>query len=146
MCRESRSLTPFLSRRPGDILLLATDGFSDNVFPTELEQLVALIKHRVDNPPPEEAGQPDAEGRSFAQTLADVCVNFARICSFKVSLLLLSVSCRVELTRLHPRFSQPNKESPFEVEARRYGHKDLKGGKVDDVTVVAVVVEAAEKA
>lgn len=32
------------------------------------------------------------------------------------------------------------------MEARRYGHHDLKGGKVDDVCVVAVVVEAAEEA
>lgn len=44
------------------------------------------------------------------------------------------------MIRLH---CQPNKQSPFEIEARRYGHHDLKGGKVDDVCVVVIVAEAA---
>ena len=99
---------------------MATDGFVDNVFPAELEQLVSLVADRVANPPAPVDGQPAEPERSLAQYVADVAVNFARLCSFK-----------------------PNKESPFEVEARRYGHHDLKGGKVDDVCVIAVVVKAA---
>jgi hypothetical protein len=35
---------------------------------------------------------------------------------------------------------QENKESPFEAEARTHG-LDYKGGKVDDVCVIAVLVQ-----
>lgn len=87
-CTEAQPSRPPLpslfSRRAGDILILATDGFSDNVFPAELEQLVALVSDKVANPSPEEQGQPGAEDRGLAQTLADVATQFARICSMKV--------------------------------------------------------------
>ncbi|SCV69420.1 BQ2448_2440 [Microbotryum intermedium] len=112
----------------GDILVLATDGFSDNVWPQQLEELVALVQNyqnklllsiptpdsRTGTPPP----SPKKDSRTFARILADLCVTFAKICAVK-----------------------PNRQSPFEIEARRYGHRDVRGGKVDDVCVVVVVVK-----
>ncbi|KAK4058633.1 Protein phosphatase 2C 7 [Microbotryomycetes sp. JL221] len=103
----------------GDIVLAATDGYSDNVHTQELEQLIALVRKRHDEMDSNPAkAQEEGETRSFAQLIADVAVNFARLCSFK-----------------------PDKTTPFELEARRYGHRDLTGGKVDDVCVVVTVVD-----
>ncbi|KAK4053181.1 Protein phosphatase 2C 7 [Microbotryomycetes sp. JL201] len=105
--------------KSGDIVLTATDGYSDNVHPFELEQLIALVKQRYDEMDSNPAkAQEEGETRSFAQLVADVAVNFARLCSFK-----------------------PDKKTPFEIEAKRFGHHDLTGGKVDDVCVVVTVID-----
>ncbi|KAM0792602.1 hypothetical protein ACM66B_005263 [Microbotryomycetes sp. NB124-2] len=106
----------------GDIVLTATDGYSDNVHAHELEQLVSLVRQRHDEMDSNPAkAQEEGETRSFAQLVADVAVNFARLCSFK-----------------------PDKRTPFEVEAKRFGHHDLTGGKVDDVCVVCCVVDGVD--
>lgn len=85
----SPSLHPFipiamaanhLVRRDGDILLLTTDGFSDNVWPRELEQLLSLVIS--DN---KSSSSTDVE---LVQKIAAACCNFARICSFKVCLIV----------------------------------------------------------
>lgn len=61
------------------------------MFPVELEQLVMLVKERyrkqASTPGSSEEASVtrDKDSRSLAKTLADVCVNYARICSFKVS-------------------------------------------------------------
>ncbi|SCZ96863.1 BZ3500_MvSof-1268-A1-R1_Chr4-1g06796 [Microbotryum saponariae] len=109
----------------GDILVLATDGFSDNVWPNELEQLVALVQEHEHELSPFGSNEDSAKDTgpnkvpmTFAQGLANACVNFANTCAFK-----------------------ENKISPFEIEARRYGYNDLRGGKIDDVCVVVVVVK-----
>jgi protein phosphatase PTC7 len=95
--------------RTDDILLLATDGFSDNVWNRELEQIITLILK-------EDAALPSLQ---LAEKVAASCCHYARVCSFK-----------------------QNKESPFEVEARQH-NLNFRGGKVDDVCVIAVVVKGA---
>ncbi|GAA97804.1 uncharacterized protein L969DRAFT_96199 [Mixia osmundae IAM 14324] len=93
--------------RHDDLVVLYTDGFSDNVFVRELEALVAAVSKAC-------KGQMSEE--DFVQTLANQLVRYARACSFSQT-----------------------KESPFELEARRHGNADLTGGKIDDITVVALL-------
>lgn len=88
-----------------------TDGFSDNVFNREVEQLVSLIIADT-----VAKGEGDNKA-ALIEKIANACVHFARLCSFKT-----------------------DKESPFEVEARQHG-LEFRGGKVDDVCVVAVLVQ-----
>ena len=57
-------------------------------------------------PPAERTLESEA---AVTQLLSDSCVGYARVCAFKT-----------------------DKESPFEHEARRYGHR-YPGGKVDDI-------------
>lgn len=94
-----------------DILILTTDGFSDNVFHAELEQLIVLLLDDA------RAKGIQGDHQAVISTIAQACCNFARICAFK-----------------------PDKESPFEVEARQHG-LEFKGGKVDDVCVLAVLIQ-----
>ncbi|GAA5859103.1 hypothetical protein JCM1840_003753 [Sporobolomyces johnsonii] len=108
----------------GDVVVVATDGFGDNVFSEgELEQLVALVRGKADESvaDADEAGEHAQaqvdRAHLLAASVAQTAVNFARLVSFK-----------------------EDKVTPFEVEARRWGYRDLKGGKVDDVTVVVAVV------
>lgn len=78
--------------RAGDVVLCATDGYSDNVFPEELEQLVSLVRQRYDEQTanPDSTDKTESPPRTFAKTLADVAVNFARLCSSKVRSRLAS--------------------------------------------------------
>lgn len=66
---ESKGLKPFCSQefeldvKKGDVVVMATDGVLDNVFPREAETIVSLIHRRGD--PPDVA----AEGLArFAQS------------------------------------------------------------------------------
>lgn len=62
--------------RSGDIVILGTDGFSDNVHKGELEQITKLVlEHQVRDSLSDEATM---------DRLALACVNYARLCSFKV--------------------------------------------------------------
>ncbi|GAA5931623.1 uncharacterized protein JCM15063_001519 [Sporobolomyces koalae] len=112
----------------GDIVVLSTDGFGDNVFPEEMQQLVGLVYDKCLET--QQQGQTSSGGpvgtvmtiddHLFASSLAQTSLNFARLVSFK-----------------------RDKVTPFEVEARRYGYgkgSGLGGGKVDDITVVVAVV------
>ncbi|GAA6011607.1 hypothetical protein JCM11491_004703 [Sporobolomyces phaffii] len=121
---------------PGDVVLVTTDGFGDNVFGQEVEQLCTLVhakclEEQQEPPPPSPSPSPSEQGTRrergdqvddhlFASSLAQTSLNFARLVSFK-----------------------RDKVTPFEVEARRYGYgkaSGLGGGKVDDITVVVAVV------
>ncbi|GAA5837050.1 hypothetical protein JCM11251_004484 [Rhodosporidiobolus azoricus] len=117
----------------GDVVLVVTDGFSDNVFDKgEADLLISAVRSKVDahfqalgkeegrDVPP---GEKDAE---LASSIARTAVSFARMISVR-----------------------EDKVTPFEVESRRWGAggKDgFKGGKVDDVTVVVAVVRKVETA
>ncbi|GJJ12445.1 hypothetical protein Clacol_006687 [Clathrus columnatus] len=57
--------------RGGDIIIAYTDGFSDNVHPSEIRQITSLAMR-----------QGSSEDRS-AQDLADRLVEYARVCMFK---------------------------------------------------------------
>ncbi|KAL8284250.1 hypothetical protein RQP46_004999 [Phenoliferia psychrophenolica] len=61
--------------QPGDLVVVATDGFSDNVHVGELEQITKLVlEHQV---------RDSASDGETMDRLALACVNFARLCSFK---------------------------------------------------------------
>lgn len=120
--QPSHSATWNVRVRDGDIALIATDGFWDNVSTPEVLQLVAFIrrKHRTawiermsdistDNV---------AEERDLANVLAYNLLSYARMCQFSTS-----------------------KTSPFERDAARHGIH-YPGGKVDDIAlIVSLIVE-----
>ncbi|GAA5910280.1 hypothetical protein JCM6882_003239, partial [Rhodosporidiobolus microsporus] len=113
----------------GDVVLVVTDGFSDNVFDKgEADLLVSAVRSKVDQhflslPAAPTPAERDAE---LASAIARTAVSFARMISVR-----------------------EDKVTPFEVESKRWraGGKDgFKGGKVDDVTVVVAVVRKVETA
>lgn len=114
----------------GDVVVLSTDGFGDNVFGEEMQQLCQLVHEKcLETQTAAAASSSSSESPAtvttvddhlFASSLAQTSLNFARLVMFK-----------------------RDKVTPFEVEARRYGYgkgSGLGGGKVDDVTVVVAVV------
>jgi protein phosphatase PTC7 len=117
--------------REGDVVVLSTDGFGDNVFGEEMQQLCQLVHEKCLEATKSTATTTTTtaeEGRQsvivdehlLASSLAQTSLNFARLVMFK-----------------------KDKVTPFEVEARRYGYgkgSGLGGGKVDDVTVVVAVI------
>jgi len=108
----------------GDIVILYTDGLSDNVFSTELASICSLVSRQFAMSPPT-LNQPIRGGGTVqfqhledlqVQAMADRIVEYAQLCMIN--------SQRV---------------SPFEREALRAG-LDFRGGKLDDVTVVVAMV------
>lgn len=74
------------SLQAGDIVVVATDGFSDNVHPGELEQITKLVlEHQV---------RDVATDGQTMDRLALALVNFSRLCMFKAGLLSRSASFR----------------------------------------------------
>jgi len=120
--------------RHGDVILLYTDGLSDNIFASHLLELSLLSQSLASRSPPlsaatgDEAGSLSSElslGGEAAETtqakrLARMCVEHARKAMVDVGAL-----------------------TPFELAAKSEGGWewwDWIGGKIDDVTVIAVVV------
>ncbi|UZJ54518.1 hypothetical protein CBS101457_003838 [Exobasidium rhododendri] len=106
----------------GDIVLVATDGFWDNVSVTEVLQLIKFIeeKHRIAHVDRmlDISNDPLAEEEDLVNVLAHNLLSYALMCQFS-----------------------ENKTSPFEKEAARYGIR-YPGGKVDDVAIiVSLIVE-----
>ena len=109
----------------GDMLICATDGFGDNVFPNETEILLGRI--RANEAKLRKQDSEDSAGHAGARALADQkltqhaadsLVNYAKLCSEK-----------------------EDKKSPFEVEAAKHGLR-YRGGKVDDICVIVALVRA----
>ncbi|TCD60591.1 hypothetical protein EIP91_009836 [Steccherinum ochraceum] len=96
--------------RDGDIIILFTDGLSDNVFMPELVSICALVSRQFS-----EQSSPNMEDVQV-QTMADRIVDFARLV-------------------MH----QTKRMSPFQASAAREGIH-YPGGKVDDVTVLVALV------
>jgi protein phosphatase PTC7 len=112
-----------LQLEDGDVVMLATDGFGDNVFEEgEANVLVTAVRQKLEaahNLPdafPLTRPEKDAE---FASAVASTAVSFARMISVR-----------------------EDKVTPFEVESKKWlgAKRAFKGGKVDDVTVVVAVV------
>lgn len=116
--------------KSGDVVVLSTDGFGDNVFGEEVEQLLQLVHQKCLETQTQQQQQQQGGGGEeavekvdehlFSSSLAQTSLNFSRLVMFK-----------------------KDKVTPFEVEARRYGYgkeSGLGGGKVDDVTVLVAVV------
>ena len=100
--------------RPGDIIVLATDGVFDNLFDDEIGRLLADAALRG-------GGEVDvcdvASGKPpSAQRLAELIATEARTASL-----------------------QRARRTPFEVGAAEAGHQ-MPGGKLDDVSVICVRV------
>ncbi|GAA5860729.1 hypothetical protein JCM8547_005516 [Rhodosporidiobolus lusitaniae] len=120
-----------LQLEDGDVVMLVTDGFSDNVFDEgEANVLVTAVRQKLETYFAGKAKEDGGEGiaevsraerdKELASSVARTAVSFARMISVR-----------------------EDKVTPFEVEARRWsagGKGGFKGGKVDDVTVVVAVV------
>ncbi|ORX38264.1 phosphatase 2C-like domain-containing protein [Kockovaella imperatae] len=111
--------------QPGDIILLYTDGLSDNVpsahFPLLLSHLRGIMDH------PDNADLSPAERDSeLARLFADVLVAYGR-------------RAMVRTGEEVDESGKPSWKTPFEVEAKKAG-LNFKGGKIDDITVLASVV------
>ncbi|GAA5915145.1 hypothetical protein JCM8208_002149 [Rhodotorula glutinis] len=121
-----------LQLEDGDVVLLVTDGYSDNIWADgETNRLVELVRTKLDS---EAAAAASKDGTStspspsrpashaaLASSIAQTAVNFARVVSVR-----------------------PDVYTPFAAEAKRWDVKGMVGGKVDDVTVVCAVVRRGE--
>ncbi|KAI0699720.1 protein serine/threonine phosphatase 2C [Cytidiella melzeri] len=110
----------------GDIVILFTDGLSDNVFPSELISICSLVSRQYAHSPPPltPAGDSSKQDYKFirteedaqVQTIAERIVNYAQLC-----------------------MNNKKRVTPFERAAAREGMY-FRGGKIDDVTVIAAMV------
>ena len=98
----------------GDLIIAYTDGFSDNVFPEEVEVLIGRIRGNNTK-----LKYPEGKQR-ITQHIADALRNYASMCAGK-----------------------HDKKSPFETEAVKNGMR-YKGGKMDDITIVVANVTALD--
>ncbi|GAA6059414.1 hypothetical protein JCM10212_003646 [Sporobolomyces blumeae] len=118
--------------KDGDVVVVSTDGFGDNVFGEELEQLCGLVHQKLledaaaaaaavgssNDASPSSTSALAVDPHVLSSSLAQTCLNFARLVMPK-----------------------RDKVTPFEVEARKYGYgRELGGGKTDDCLVVVAVV------
>ncbi|CAG8498480.1 8611_t:CDS:2 [Ambispora leptoticha] len=102
----------------GDVIVLATDGFFDNVFPEEAVSLVYLELEDILNGDRVYWNNHNEELNSRLRKLARKLTDTAR----KYSL-------------------NPKRLSPFSQSAKRTGESRL-GGKIDDITVLVTLVRA----
>ncbi|KAJ8295666.1 K(+)/H(+) antiporter 1 [Rhodotorula toruloides] len=100
--------------KDGDIVMLVTDGYSDNIWAEgETDRLVSLIRTKVAS-----SASPSSTDSELASAIAQTAVNFARMVSFR-----------------------KDAYTPFCAEAKRWKIRGMdRGGKVDDVTVVVAIV------
>ncbi|GAA5992459.1 hypothetical protein JCM10908_000826 [Rhodotorula pacifica] len=113
----------------GDVIMLFTDGYSDNVWPSgETDRLLELVRSRIDtaalsSPSSSESSAAALQARTqadkeLASSIAQTAVTFARMIAVR-----------------------PDVYTPFAAESKRWQVKGMeRGGKVDDVTVVVGVV------
>ncbi|GAA6012415.1 hypothetical protein JCM10207_007079 [Rhodosporidiobolus poonsookiae] len=125
--------THSLQLEDGDVVLLFTDGFSDNVFDEgEADVLVSAVRSKLDAlasaSAASEEGAPEPSraerDKDLASSLARTAVAFARMIAVR-----------------------HDKVTPFEREADKWigrGKHGMQGGKVDDVTVCVAVVRKEE--
>lgn len=107
-----------LALRDGDVVVAATDGAFDNVYPDEAARVVvdALAKANAANV---------AAPRTIVPLIADEAA--------------VSAASAALAARAHERAADPSFLSPFAYGAQQLGYRFF-GGKMDDVTVVVAVV------
>eukprot|EP01013_Petalomonas_cantuscygni_P016770 TRINITY_DN33820_c0_g1_i1.p1 TRINITY_DN33820_c0_g1~~TRINITY_DN33820_c0_g1_i1.p1 ORF type:complete len:365 (-),score=95.91 TRINITY_DN33820_c0_g1_i1:136-1230(-) len=121
-----------VSVRPGDFVVVGTDGLFDNVFDDEIAAIVA-------------AGSPSAEPPSPVAEISDSGSDFrgqdgGLDAAEKPPLPKQAAAALLE--KALKRAESHNDLVPFGVNAQRAGHRMSFGGKMDDVTVlVARVVD-----
>ncbi|GAA6051510.1 hypothetical protein JCM3770_000389 [Rhodotorula araucariae] len=110
-----------LQLEDGDVVLLVTDGYSDNIWADgETNRLVELVRTKLDTAPTPSSSRSVADA-ALASSIAQTAVNFARV-----------IAVRQDV------------QTPFAAEARRWQVQGMVGGKVDDVTVVCAVVRKGD--
>ncbi|BGO97970.1 Protein phosphatase 2C 7 [Rhodotorula toruloides] len=116
--------TVSMQLKDGDIVMLVTDGYSDNIWAEgETDRLVSLIRTKVASSASSTAS-PSSTDSELASAIAQTAVNFARMVSFR-----------------------KDAYTPFCAEAKRWKIRGMeRGGKVDDVTVLVAVVRRQEGA
>ncbi|KAI0798040.1 phosphatase 2C-like domain-containing protein [Abortiporus biennis] len=103
--------------RDGDIIIVYTDGLSDNVFTSEITSICSLVSRQFALSPDNMGIEEDKlNDDRRAQAIADRLVDYAQMCMMSKT-----------------------RASPFERAATRAA-KYYRGGKLDDVTVLAVIV------
>lgn len=104
--------------RDGDIVILFTDGLSDNVFMTEISTICSLVSRQFAVKPRQlDDREEEAREDVLAQALADRLVDYGLMCMMN-----------------------KQRASPFEKHAAREGLY-FRGGKPDDITVVVALVQ-----
>ncbi|RUS16617.1 hypothetical protein BC937DRAFT_90991, partial [Endogone sp. FLAS-F59071] len=118
----------------GDLILLATDGFFDNVYAHEA---LAIVNHELDNVEVDPhhhhyshlSASPtsaDSEPRTNVEETEDMILRIRNLCR--------------RLTDTARRFSlDPKRMSPWAVSAREHGGR-YQGGKEDDITCIVTLV------
>ncbi|CED84244.1 Serine/threonine protein phosphatase [Phaffia rhodozyma] len=100
----------------GDVVILFTDGLGDNVHNSEV--LLLLAQAQIETPPPSpKFGVTASKKLSVAQKLADGLKTYGQVC-----------------------MGSTEKVSPFTLAAAKEG-LNFRGGKTDDITVIAVRVK-----
>ena len=119
----------------GDVVVLATDGVIDNVYPQETASLLSVIQRRGDPPP-------------IAAACLTQFAKFRLVSSPRSSdihcKLFWFLSREQELMHDFVGHRAEDKEhlSPFAYGAQKAGYQ-YRGGKIDDITVVVAYVNAA---
>ncbi|KAH8830959.1 hypothetical protein DL96DRAFT_1594993 [Flagelloscypha sp. PMI_526] len=122
----------------GDILILASDGLSDNLWDTEILDEVRKVKSTY---VPSASAAPDGpflRGSSLASSSEYICF----CSSLKHSALERRVSVKGRIKRKVVDPAKNKGETPFSKRAKECG-KEFAGGKKDDISVVVAVIEAA---
>jgi len=101
--------------QPGDMVVVYTDGLSDNLSQPAMIQLLKHV-HEALEAPANSFLLPQEKKRETARLFADVLVGYSRLLMTREDVV-----------------------SPFEVAAAKEGIK-YKGGKIDDITVITVLV------
>ncbi|ORY29690.1 phosphatase 2C-like domain-containing protein [Naematelia encephala] len=107
---------------PGDVILLYTDGLSDNVPIPHLTSLLTQIDALLSHPSNSHLGYIDRQ-KERARLFADVLVGYGRMAMAKTG----------------QEDGVAAWKTPFQIEAAKHGY-DFRGGKIDDITVVTAVV------
>ncbi|KAK4689614.1 protein phosphatase PTC7, partial [Tremellales sp. Uapishka_1] len=107
---------------PGDVVILYTDGLSDNLPPTHLPLLSSTLTKLLASAENSHLSHTEIAVEK-ARLLADVLVGYGRMA----------------MSRTGDEDGGKGWKTPFEIEARNNGY-NFKGGKVDDITVMTAVV------
>jgi protein phosphatase PTC7 len=104
---------------PGDVLVLYSDGLSDNLPAAQIPVLSTAVLDLLHNEDNAALSAPE-RAAEHARLLADVLVAAGR-----------NAMCRTG--------KEPDWKTPFEVESVR-SRRPFRGGKVDDICVITAVV------
>lgn len=97
--------------QPNDMIIMYTDGLSDNVLPEHLPILYNSVSQLLELPENNHLSPQDKDAER-ARIMADVLVAYGRMAMTRTG-------------------EEPGWKTPFQMEAKKHGH-DFKGGKIDE--------------